>query len=203
MLLFIVNGIHKKLCLADKLLHLKSFCRATVPRACLMEGYVGICVSTNCGWRHLSQVLCIQLRVRKAKPWVPRSFCVQCSPTACRHMKNYSQFSVFAIFLSYGISISGRVVIFFYIFLSSEIKMREENTGFDMILQGLGCALKIKEHVQNLLSWMRVFVVEGGYENFSNVSLGFGYLDLVPGWWHTQICKANKSLIKSFVCPQS
>ncbi|KAM7389176.1 hypothetical protein PAMP_023169 [Pampus punctatissimus] len=35
-----VNGIHKKLCLADKLLHVKSFDSATLPRACLMEGTV-------------------------------------------------------------------------------------------------------------------------------------------------------------------
>lgn len=48
MLLFLVNGMHKKLSLADKLLHVKSWYSAAVPRACLMEGYVGVCESTNC-----------------------------------------------------------------------------------------------------------------------------------------------------------
>jgi len=40
MLLFLVNGTHKKPCLADKLLDVKL---ATVPGACLMEGCVDVC----------------------------------------------------------------------------------------------------------------------------------------------------------------
>lgn len=43
MLLFLVNGMHKKLCLADKLLHVLFCYGATVPRARLMGGYVGVC----------------------------------------------------------------------------------------------------------------------------------------------------------------
>lgn len=39
-LLFLVNGIHRKPCLAGELLDVKF---APVPRACVMEGHVGVC----------------------------------------------------------------------------------------------------------------------------------------------------------------
>lgn len=68
--------MHKRPCLADKLLDVKL---ATVPRACLMEGYVGVCELDGEDMRQTPSPT-VSAQSQGGKPQCLRSFGVKSSP---------------------------------------------------------------------------------------------------------------------------
>lgn len=113
--------MHKDICLADTTSCDFLFCYSTVPRVCLMGGYVGVCVSTNRGWKHLSRVLSIELIGRQSPKfsWDYIVIRMQVFPAAFKHILNHILSLQFC-----HISVSGTIT--FYFALSPEIPANEK-----------------------------------------------------------------------------